>query len=335
MLISNNRLVRWLRDKNRIRFVWPGGEYFRIEFDTSAQSRIFLKVLNRIAETPDNEESLIDELRSSGISDASEILKDLRAKGVLKWANGGVAVEAKTFHAFVEREEFRDDLADEDVLRLLCEARANQFEVDLTLPTPTMPPDLQSLFCETRSSYSSASDPISDSDISTLLALAYGRRQTLEDISEASDFRGTTASAGGFYPLRLVVKTRDTLESSPPFALQYQRSEHVFERLEVNLNNARWVESMTEFLSHRGLYLLISIMIDLRWSQVKYGNHAYRFALMEAGAIMQNLRLVSPRLGLRNWPCGLALGPWIGAMLPACGEYMHALSIGFGKGPEG
>ena len=91
---------------------------------------------------------------------------------------------------------------------------------------------------------------------------------------------------------------------------------------------------MVSFLSDHGLYLFISIMIDLKWSQVKYGNHAYRFAMLEAGAIMQNLRLVSPRLGLRNWPCGLVFGPWIGAMLPACDEYRHALSIGFGKGPE-
>ena len=265
MLISNNRLVHWSREKHRIRFVWPNGEDFCIEFDTSAQSRAFLDCLDQIAESPGTANSLIEQWKSSGISNANEILKTLRSLGILKRDSRGVAVEARSFHAFLEQQNLRDDLAEEDVAYLLQRAHQDTVVVDQTLPAPTAPPDLQRLFCGTHSSYHSASDPISDSEISTLLALAYGRRRTLDVPSGDWDFRGTTGSAGGFYPLRLVLKTRDTLNSAPPFVLRYLRNEHALERVAVDPKSARWTRAITNFLSVHGLYLLISIMIDLKW----------------------------------------------------------------------
>ncbi|MEA1051743.1 hypothetical protein U5801_18320 [Lamprobacter modestohalophilus] len=334
-MISTNQLLRWSREDERIQFFWPGGSSSSIAFEAAPQAQALLRLLERISKTPDNEESLIRELQASSVSNANEILKTLHAQGILKQADGGGAVEAKTYHAFTEREKLRHDLTREDILRLLSKAHNNPPPADLKLPTPTSPQELIDLFRDTRSCHPCVSERISDGQISTLLALAYGRHQTVAQGPENRDVRGTTGSAGAFFPLHLVIKTRDTLNSAPPFGWIYQRQKHGLARTEIDLNATEAYETISKVLSDYGLFFLISIMIDLKWSQVKYGNHAYRFALLEAGALMQNLRIASRRLGLENWPYGAPIGCQLSELLPECREYLHALTIGFGKTADG
>jgi len=334
-LIGTNQLLRWTRIGNQIQFLWPDGNRFDISFNTSAQSEVFLNCLNRISEAPDTEARLIKELHSFAVSNASEIVSTLLSKGILKRACGGTAVEARSFHSFTEHEQFRDDLGTAEVRHLLQNAHRNQFPIDRALPEPVAPPELRDLFCAGRSNYPCALNPISDVEMSTLLALTYGRHEALAQGRSDGDIFGVTGSAGGFFPLRLVIHSRDTLMSAPPFSWMYIREEHALARINVDANATQEFASIFRFISDHGYYLLISIMIDLKWSQIKYGNHAYRLALLEAGAIMQNLRLASRRLGMENYPIGIPIGNDLCKILPACSEYMHALTIGVSKSAEG
>lgn len=334
MNIGTNRLYRWHRDHEAIEFFKADGGNFSISFATVRQAEQVRNCIDGLSQTPEEKSTLLERLRSSLISNPETLLDDLIAKGVLKPDDGGSAAEAKVFHRLSERDVFREDLSKEDIRDLMKNAHSEQYGDDHSFPEPQPPGGLESVFADTLSSYSTTSETISEGEMSTLLALAYGRHQTLIESEEEWDHRGTTASGGGFYPLKPILMTRDSLQNTRPFVLQYQRSNHSAKKLEFDTQMPKQPAAMDKFLSNHGLYLLVSIMIDLRWSEKKYGNHAYRFALLEAGAIMQNLRLVAPWLGLRNWPCGFSFGPLIYKSLPALKDDMHAVSIGFGKPPE-
>ncbi len=328
MFIGTNLLLKWMVVGNQIRFFWPDGTQLSLSFNQENQVDALLNGLERISHLPETREQLIADLKSQTFPDAGEIVNTLLSKQVLRQADGGTAAEAKTYHAFTESQPLRGDLEVEEQIRLVCDAFWDELPASVALPEPDAPTELSGLFCGGRTSYEFDQKPVTALTLSTLLALAHGRHGFLEDGRDNLDVRGTTGSAGGFYPLKLVISTQKTLSGPSPFCWTYIRSEHALARIDVDANSAKELEAINKHFSVYGFHLLITIMMDLKWSELKYGNHAYRFAMLEAGAVMQNIRIVSRRLGLENCPIGIPLGNDFDAILPSNGNLLHALTIG-------
>lgn len=329
-----NRLVRWVCRDGGIQLIWPNGDDYVVEVASADNAKGVVGLLEDFAGNIVSEQVFLDALAAAGADEAEGLLSALVKCGALTSKAAGGAKVARAFHSLMQRQDVFCGLSHDEVRDLLSDAHQDTGAAYQKLPQPDKLPNLQELLLETGSSHVTVSDPISDEDIATLLALAYGRNQDPPPGTDPTKYTGTTASAGAFFPLRLIVQTKDTIESEQPHALCYIRDTHAFERLEIRPYSAVSVGNMAQFMSDYGSFMMLSIMFDLTWSEIKYGNHAYRFALLEAGAVMQNLRFVSPRLGLRNCPCGFSLEPWIRANIPSCKTYMHAVTIGFGKDPE-
>jgi SagB-type dehydrogenase family enzyme len=136
--------------------------------------------------------------------------------------------------------------------------------------------------------------------LSRLLLFAHG--------VNAGQGRGPVPSAGGLQALELYLVA---LVPSwlPPGLYHYDRTAHQLAQLAPGADRADWGERVPALnLVSGGALLWVLVGAGARVER-KYGERGYRFLLLEAGHLLQNLCLLSASLGLATVPLGGYLEP--------------------------
>jgi SagB-type dehydrogenase family enzyme len=132
-------------------------------------------------------------------------------------------------------------------------------------------------------------------ELSRLLRFAHG--------VVAPGGRGPVPSAGSLQGLELYFVTFET-GWLPAGLYHYDRLGHQLSQLAAGADRAAWRECVPSLGQVEGGGILWVVVGDAARIESKYGDRAYRFLLLEAGHLMQNLCLLSTSLGLSTVPLG-------------------------------
>lgn len=147
--------------------------------------------------------------------------------------------------------------------------------------------------------------PISAKDLSFLLLYSSGIVNS--GFGGLDESRRPYPSAGARYPLEIYPLVIHGDKDLKPGLYHYNVKQHFLEViLEENLK--QWLlESTGNFkpIIKVGVVVIITGVLDR--TRMKYGNRGYRYALIEAGHMAQNLLLLATGLGMAN----LAIGGYI------------------------
>jgi ribosomal protein S12 methylthiotransferase accessory factor len=138
---------------------------------------------------------------------------------------------------------------------------------------------------------------LADTQLAALLDAMYGicRSDAGGDVLP----RRSVASAGGFKSLRLSLVLLRPVGSIQPgvFSVRYRNGESVaLDR--VAEETSQWCAALLEPHLWSAASGLIAISADISAATLKYRNRALQFALLEAGAVLQNAGLAAADLGL-------------------------------------
>lgn len=175
--------------------------------------------------------------------------------------------------------------------------------VTLALPAPTDSPFVR-LLARRASCRRFGDRPMGVGELATLLWCAYGvtRRASTPELA----MYRTVPSAGALYPLDLLVLTR-RVERLADAVYRYDPLAHELrERIEggasPNRSSGDATLSMSEALLSQSFALegnaIVFVTGVFERSQRKYGPRGYRYVLLEAGQVAQNLCLSATELGL-------------------------------------
>lgn len=132
--------------------------------------------------------------------------------------------------------------------------------------------------------------------IATLFFYAYGVTRKNTDTSFPRPFR-TVPSGGALYPLEIFFHTA-TLKGYSSGIYHYNAAEHCLRHLQDGDDTQRISSALVQPELAQGASLIIFLTAIFERSIFKYGERGYRFILLEAGHVAQNLNLVANALGL-------------------------------------
>lgn len=133
---------------------------------------------------------------------------------------------------------------------------------------------------------------VSLSDIAYILQSGYGLLSGVFNPSTASS-RRTVPSAGGQYPLEMYAVLFDDLPSIPSGIYHYGVRQHALEIVQQRAfteEDKRTLSPLPWFVKSRGLFCISAVF---RRSIGKYGTRGYRYMLLEAGHVAQNMQLAA------------------------------------------
>lgn len=160
---------------------------------------------------------------------------------------------------------------------------------------PRVWPSLEKTLGARRSASTLTTLPPAHGTLSRLLQFSHG--------VSAPDGRGPMPSAGGLQALELyLVNFRDGW--LPAGTYHYQRGVHSLAQLAAGEERAAWQMIVPSLELLQGGALLWVLVGDGARMRQKYAGRAERFLLLEAGHLMQNLSLMSQRLGWTTVPLG-------------------------------
>jgi len=142
-----------------------------------------------------------------------------------------------------------------------------------------------------------ASDPMDFRSLATLLHNAYGVIGANRDGTAQFPERAVP-SAGGLYPLELSVIVR-AVEGLPPGVHHYVPAADALEVVregELPANLLSYLFMGQTWTAEAAVVVIVSAVTARSLS--KYGDRGYRYLLIEAGHVAQNLNLVAAALGL-------------------------------------
>lgn len=140
--------------------------------------------------------------------------------------------------------------------------------------------------------------------VSTLLATGYGvhQRTMLDDGRELLE--RPVPSGGGLYPLEIYVLVRKVNQLDPGI-YHYLPLYHQLEQIErIQLPGSLFGELFLGQAYLGSASMIVCIVAMLSRSLWKYSDRGYRYVLMEAGHVGQNLNLASAGLGLGSLDLG-------------------------------
>lgn len=170
---------------------------------------------------------------------------------------------------------------------------------------------------------------------SALLAAAYGIVEATAFPDQSRFLRRAVPSAGGLFPLELYVFLRDVAGAEDGLyhydvvghALRLTRRGDLFASLEDVFYTYPFV---------RDANLIVAIAAVFERTQKKYGPRGYRYILLEAGHVGQNLCLRAAELGLAS----LCMGGFVDSQLdqvlglePAIEGTVYTVALGYGAAP--
>jgi len=132
--------------------------------------------------------------------------------------------------------------------------------------------------------------------IATFFFYAYGVTRKNTDTSFPRPFR-VVPSGGALYPLELFFHTAH-LEGHPSGIYHYNAAEHCLRHLQDGDDTQRISVALVQPELALGASLIIFLTAIFERSAFKYGERGYRFILLEAGHVAQNINLVANALGL-------------------------------------
>jgi SagB-type dehydrogenase family enzyme len=175
----------------------------------------------------------------------------------------------------------------------------------LELPRPDLPgTPLADAIMRRASVRTFGPEPVPLAQLATLLYAGYGITHTLDrpDGTTAVPLR-TVPSGGALYPLELYVLA-SVVGGLEPGLYHYDPLRHVLEVMRLGDPKAELCEisSYPEIVAGSALTILVSLVV---WrTRFKYAARGYRFALLEAGHVAQNVLLTATALGLAALPLG-------------------------------
>jgi SagB-type dehydrogenase family enzyme len=187
----------------------------------------------------------------------------------------------------------------ERAIRELYDAAKNRFKTYRSVPSIALPRDrialatpLDRALDERRSRRELGTPAPSADELGTLLARAYGTCGT-----RGGALARPVPSGGGLYPLDVYV-LQFPAGGVDEGIYHYHPGHHALERLRSSCERARIERaSMYPEIVARASLMLV-VVADMARTRVKYGERAYRLALLEAGHVSQNFYLVCAALGL-------------------------------------
>jgi SagB-type dehydrogenase family enzyme len=193
--------------------------------------------------------------------------------------------------------EFRDQMLDFAPDQAAAEPRSypGYPRWPLARCRPRAWPALETTLWRRRSAATLATDLPSRGQLSRLLQFSHG--------VSAAVGRGPTPSAGSLQALELYgVNFADGW--LPAGLYHYDRAAHALAQLAIGAERAAWIKIAPSLQTVAGGSLLWIIVGDGARVSAKYGSRGWRFLLLEAGHLMQNLCLLSQRLGWTTLPLG-------------------------------
>lgn len=190
--------------------------------------------------------------------------------------------------------------------------------------------------------------PPPGADGSSLLSVLRARRScrtyageplSLEAVSELAfhalgtpdgGYRRCVPSAGGLYPLELYVVALDVTGLDAGL-YHYDVRSHALRQLEEGDCRSRLAQTVfiEDAVAKAGAMMVLTSVFGR--SKIKYGERAYRFALLEAGHVMQNICLAATVLGLGTCPVGGFIDDTMNDLLDVDGieeAALYAVTIG-------
>jgi SagB-type dehydrogenase family enzyme len=171
----------------------------------------------------------------------------------------------------------------------------------IALPDPCLPTtSLEVALRRRRSVRQFSCDPLPLPTVSALLAGAYG---VTRPATEESPPLRTAPSAGALYPLELYVLAR-RVSGVERGIYYYDPLAHRLERQVQQVDPALELAAFTNASEVESAALVVVVAASFWRSRVKYGLRAYRFTLLEAGHVTQNLLLTATATGLGAFAVG-------------------------------
>jgi SagB-type dehydrogenase family enzyme len=172
------------------------------------------------------------------------------------------------------------------------------------LPPPRLPEvTLPAVLAARRSRNTFAGGAVELGALATLLGAGYGVTHAEASSGDGPVFpHRTVPSGGGLYPLELYVLASE-VDGLDPGVYHYHPLKHRLELLRAGSPRAALAPALVldSFLEAAAGIVIAGVF----WrSRFKYGLRGYRFTLLEAGQVAQNLVLAAAALGLRSCPCG-------------------------------
>lgn len=132
--------------------------------------------------------------------------------------------------------------------------------------------------------------------VGTLLYHSYGQTRDNKNTGFPRPFRAIP-SAGALYPLELYVFSSQ-IEGVKPALYHYNSSQHCLRMIAPGDHTESIALTLVqpEVVCKASLVVFITALFER--SVFKYGNRGYRFALLEAGHLAQNMNLASAALSL-------------------------------------
>lgn len=186
--------------------------------------------------------------------------------------------------------------------RAVACASARHLELPrVRLPAPApLPTPLDEAIARRRSARSFSGEPVAAAMLASLLEAAYGVTGALADPQGWVQPLRAAPSGGALYPLDVYVAA-ERIDGVPSALYRFDPLEPALERLGDAVGVAEATASPD---LAAGAAAIVALAASFWRSRFKYGLRGYRFTLLEAGHVAQNLLLAAASLELAAVPLG-------------------------------
>lgn len=139
--------------------------------------------------------------------------------------------------------------------------------------------------------------PVSLELVGTLLHFGYGRVRSRGEIASSARPSRAVPSAGALYPLEIFFYSQ-CLQGQRAGFYHYNPCDHRLWLVKPESNNRVLENAVVDHDCVENCSIVVFITARFHRSIFKYGDRGYRFILIEAGHVAQNLQLVAEGLGL-------------------------------------
>lgn len=142
---------------------------------------------------------------------------------------------------------------------------------------------------------------INEEKISYILKCGYGLQNHTE---EGREEHRTVPSGGKRYPLEVYIFLFQSVDSYSPGAYHYGVKSHVLEPAVLTTFSQKDIESFSSQEITKSATGMICLTSVFRRTVEKYGSRGYRYILLEAGHVAQNMLLAGTEKGVNISPIG-------------------------------